>query len=279
MRPDNKQLQEIIAEERIRDPENAKREFDCDTEALSTGSFFDQAALRKAVSEDIEFLPPSKYPVACAVDFAFKRDSSTICVVQFDGNRYNTVHVEEIIPKEGQPLKPSEVVERFAHIAKEYQCGYVIADSFYREAVRENLQQFGLSLVPAPDGAKGKMETYLRTKAMLDDGRISIPNNSRMITQACSITAKPTSGGLLTIRAPRRAGFGHGDIVSSWVLAVHHLSYSRIVDKLTRPIQGEPGYTEWFTKQLELKTMSAEDKYVRSLEKSVKHKPAGKRWS
>jgi phage terminase large subunit-like protein len=248
MRTDNKELLVEIELERQRDPENAAREFDCDVSAVLTGTFFDAVSLEAAIDETIEPLDFRVYPVAVACDFAFKRDSCAICVVQWDGHRYNLIFVEEIVPEHGKPLKPSAVVKKFAEITKWHGASYVITDGHYREAVKEHLSEFGLSLVDAPGGITGKMDVYTRTKAVLDEGMVGLPDHKRLIAQAKQIVSRPTSGGLIQIKAPRRTGGGHGDLVSAWTLAVHHLAYARTKHKKIKPRLGEPGYWEYIRK-------------------------------
>jgi hypothetical protein len=72
---------------------------------------------------------------------------------------------------------------------------------------------------------------------------------------------------------------GHGDMISSWVLAVHHLSYSKTVEKLTKPKPGDEGYWEYLDKKIKSKEQIAEDRYVRELELEVSGKKKNWRFS
>lgn len=269
MRPNSPKLLERIKKERLRDPDNAKREFDCDTTAIRIGTFFDPAAARAAISESIDFLDPVRYPTVCAVDFAVTKDCAAIAVVQFDGQNYNDVYMDELAPTEGKPLVPGEVVKHWAEVAKTHGCTFVIADSFYRESIKEHLAEEQLGLVPVPEGITGKNKSYLRAKAMLDDGRAKLRDNPRFIAQLTAITAKPTVGGLLSIKAPRRIGQGHSDMVSAWVAAVHFLSYSEVVINMQRPKPGQEGYLEWLKSKRAAKEAEEEDRYVEECEREI----------
>lgn len=214
-----------------------------------------------------------RWPVAVGVDLGFTRDSSALVVVQFDGKYYRTVYIEEMRPKPGQPLKPSKVIEKFAILTKQFGSSSVIADGYYREALKESLENHSLLIIDAPEGAKGKAEVFQRTRSVLHDGLIRIPDDNlgrRLIQQAKLVTSKPSPGGTTTIKVPRKIGLGHGDIVSAWSLAVHHLAYAILTQN--RPVY-EPGTPEWNAEFMR-RVLTYDDKvqrdYVKNLEKDVR---------
>lgn len=240
MRPGDQEIADLVAEEMRIDPDNARREFFCEVDKSVGGEFFDGSSLVRAAKDVLEF-PIARnpaWPVAVAADFAFKQDSSALVVVQYDGKYYRTSQIVEISPKGGEPLKPSKVVEEFAKVCKEYDAPGIISDGHYREALKEHLANHKLSLWDAPEGVTGKQDVYTRTRAVLHEDLVLIPNNNRLIQQAKSVRALPSSGGRLTIRTPRRSGMGHGDIVSAWTLAVHHLAYSAVKVEKHEPTFG-----------------------------------------
>jgi hypothetical protein len=265
----------MVEDELAKDPENARRELFCEVDGLFGGEFFDVNALSGAMDSVQEFPSPfnPKWPVAVGCDLGFTRDSSALVVVQYDGKYYRTVAIEELRPKPGQPLKPSEVIEKFAIIAKAYGSSSIIADGYYRESLKEGLEKYNLYIVDAPEGAKGKAEAFQRTRSVLHEGHTRIPDvqlGRRMVQQAKLVTSKPSPGGTVTIKIPRKIGLGHGDIVSAWVLAVHDLAYSRVArDRVVY----EPGTPEWIAES-QRRIVSAEDKrqkdYIKKLEKEMK---------
>ncbi len=275
VRGDDAHIREIIESESLRDPENARREFYCEVEWSSGGEFFDVNAFVSS-KEDVKRFPlpyDSKYPVAVGCDLGFTRDSSAICVVNYDGKYYRLLFTEELRPKPGAPLKPSEVIKRFAEIAHRYGATGVVADSYYRESLKEHLEKHKLVVFGAPEGTKGKAEVFQRTRAVLHEGFCKIPEatiNNRMIQQAKMITSVPSVGGQVTIKIPRKVGMGHGDIVSAWVLAVHRLAYSQ-VDRPTPVFQ--PGSKEWF-EESQRRMFEYQEKlnanYLKKTEKEVK---------
>lgn len=273
MRPEKRALVEA---EFLRDRDNAEREFNCQVEYLTDGGFFDAAALSGSLDAVSSYPFPRNplWPCAVGVDFAFKQDSSTLVVVQFDGKYYRVCRMVELRPKKGQPLKPSEVVKEFAEIAKIYGVSAVISDGHYREAIREHLNHYGLSIFDAPEGAKGKHDVYSRTKGVLHEGLCRIPDNKegkRLLDQAKTVVAKPAAGGTLSIRTPRRNGMAHGDLVSAWTLAVHFLAYGEAVQaKPKAPPKDSP---EWHTDQ-EAKRLrfleEQERKYLKEAERAAR---------
>lgn len=228
MRDDDPDLEATIEAERARDAENALREFDCDTSLTGAGSYFDAGAIDAAVDDAaLAGTRVAHFEYAAGADFAFKSDSSALVVTQYDGKTYSVVALEELRPQRGKPLQPSAVVETFAAVAKGYGVNHLIADAHYREAIHEALLKHRMYIVDAPAGISGKTETYARARAVLHDGRARLPNHPRFLAQLKAIVSKPTPGGGVSIVSPRRAGGGHGDIVSAWVLAVHGLTYAR----------------------------------------------------
>lgn len=275
VRGEDPDIRAMVEDELARDPENARRELFCEVDHVSSDSFFDIYALRSSLRTVFEYPEPfnPKWPVAVGVDFGFTRDSSAIVVVQFDGERYRTVFIDEMRPSPGAPLKPSDVIERFSGIAKRYGCSSVISDAYYREAIREGLLKHGLGLIDAPAGTQGKAEVYQRTRAMVHEGRCTLPDvdlGKRLVQQAKLVVSKASPGGQTTVRSPRRVGMGHGDIVSAWTLAVHRLATSRVAqDRVVL----EPGTPEWLAESSR-RILSAEEKrwkaYVKDMERQVK---------
>lgn len=276
MRGDDPEIRALVEQETERDPDNAEREFFCNVDRLVDGTFFDSSALSGSLDHDSEYPFPRNrlWPAAAACDFAFKSDSSALAIVQFDGFRYRTCLLKELRPRKGAPLKPSAVVKEFADTVKEYGIGGVWTDGHYREAIREHLQEHGLQIWDAPEGASGKLEVYSRTKAVLHEGRCVVPavkEGRRLIEQAKTVIAKPGAGGSLSIKVPRRVGLAHGDLVSAWTLAVHALTYRQAeIEKEELPKYGTKDWFEYRTKQEKDAWEAFEKRYIKELEHSVR---------
>ncbi len=275
VRGDDPDIKAMVEDELSKDPENARRELFCELDGFSGGEFFDANALATSLDDTMVF--PSVYnprwPCAAGCDLGFTRDSSAIAVVQYDGTHYRLVHAEELRPKPGKPLQPSEVFRRFSEVTKRYRVTGVVADTYYREALREALSAANLVVFPAPEGTSGKADVFHRTRAVLHEGNIKLPDvpiTRRLIQQAKLVVSKPTPGGQTTIRIPRKIGLGHGDLVSAWVLAVHKLAHAKI--DVTKVIL-EQGTEEWFQesqrRMIEYQVKQQRD-YLKKTEKAVR---------
>lgn len=245
VRGDDPDIMTMVNDELAKDPENARRELFCEVEGLSGGMFFDSGALGTAVQDDPEGWPRKlnpNWPVAVGCDLGFTRDSSAICVVQFDGSKYVLQYAEEMKPKPGKPLKPGNVVARFAEVCKLYGAFGIIADAHYKQSLHEHLEKTGLAIWDAPSTPS---EAFVRTRTVLHEGKCIIPRSDigkRMIQQAKLVGSKASPGGRVTIKIPRRVGLAHGDIVSAWVLAVHRLAYDKLLDA---PLVLDPTDPQW----------------------------------
>lgn len=277
VRGDDPDIVAMIEDELSKDPENARRELFCELDGLSGGEFFDVNALKSSVHkielEDFPIGPHPEWPVAVGCDLGFTGDSSAICVVQYDGKRYRQVHLEEFRPKPGKPLKPSEVISKFAEIALRYGAQGVVADGYYREALREQLEAHNLVVFHAPEGTKGKADVFHRSRAVLHEGHCLIPDVPicrRMVAQAKMVVSRAAPGGTTTIRVPRKIGMGHGDLVSAWTLAVHRLAYAELERKVPTY---EPGTKEWVdesSRRLREYQEKQQNDYLKRIERETK---------
>jgi hypothetical protein len=152
-------------------------------------------------------------------DFGFVNNSSAIAIAEKRGALVYILAIVEQRPRRGAPLRPSAVVADFANIARHYGLSAITSDAHYAESIKEHLREHGMRLVPAPEGQTGKVEAYLNLRKMVNEGRLRIPREPRLLQQLKSLTAKPTSGGGLQIGSPVRGG-AHGDVASAVVLAV-----------------------------------------------------------
>ncbi len=211
---------------RVQDPDAAIREIDGEPMAGGAGAFFDGAAISACVDDDL-MLPatPTGAPVDFAADLGFVADSSALVGVTRN-EPHAVVALEELRPKRGAPLKPSEVIASFAKTIAAHDADSVAADAYYRETAKEHLGD--LDFVDAPAGREGKAQVYLLAKKLIHEQRVRLPNHPRLLTQLRQVVSKPAPGGGLVISNPRRRGSGgHGDVASAFVLALWHAAEQR----------------------------------------------------
>lgn len=284
VRGDDPSIKTMVEDELQKDPENARRELFCELDGFRGGEFFDTNALTSSIDgscQEFPMLPNGKWPVAVGCDLGFTRDSSAIAVVQYDGTNYITVYLEEMRPSIGRPLQPSSVIRKFAEVSKRYGAKGVIADTYYREALKEQLKDHGLTVWNAPEGTSGKAQVFQRTRAVLHEGFIRLPESPlcrRLINQAKLVTSKAAPGGTTMIKVPRKIGLGHGDLVSAWVLAVHELATAKITEE--KPVF-DMGTPEWFNesqrRMVEYHEKQQKD-YLKGLEKEEKGRMSKRRY-
>lgn len=273
------EIEKLVAAEMKRDAENARREFFCERDAFVGGKFFDAPSINLC-SEEYELPLPRAWVnrYVAAGDFAFTRDNASLVITQWDGKRYSIASMIELSPEKGKPLRPSEVVATFALEMKRYGITSIICDGHYRESIREHLETHGIVLLHAPEGAKGKHAVYSRTKAVMREGLCCIPKDKRFRNQLLAVQARPSAGGEIQIRSPRRMGSGHGDSVSAWVLCIHEMSYSTIGKEVSSLEPGSPGWNEEFNRRVAVKDQRRESDYVKKLEQAAKRQQKFKPW-
>lgn len=222
LRDEPHKLEEIRLEY-LRDPENAAREFGALFVESTSRQFFDGPSLGAAagtVSIPGEALHGDV--VTAGADFGFVKNTSAVVVGAWREGVYHVLAVEERVPSEGAPLRPSEAVLSLGRIVAGFGHDAVMADGHYREAVREHLEPTGVYLRSAPEGADGKARTYAKLRAMLREGKVKLPAHERLLRQLREVEVRysPGSGDKVSISSPTWSDGAHGDLVAALVLAV-----------------------------------------------------------
>jgi hypothetical protein len=225
MRPDDADLAANIATERARDPENAAREFDCEsTGMLGSSLLFDPQTL---VADPGLIMPadvPYGWKVGCGVDLGLTRDAAAQVFAASLTGRCSILFCRELRPAKGAPLKLSEVVATFAGAPRStYRVTRWCADSYAREPAKEYTEPYGISIVPAPSEQAARAATWLRAKKLAAEGRLALPPPPcPLIGQLRTVIAKPAAGGIVQVTIPRRRDVGrHGDLAAAAILAIH----------------------------------------------------------
>jgi hypothetical protein len=219
MRPSER---ERVDAEYERDPENASRELGALFLSIGAGSYFDGDAIRACtdVGRSRALAPALEHRAIAAADFAFSADHSAIVVARVEAGAIVVADWLEVRPKKGHPLRPSEVVGRFAAVARAHGCRQLFADHHYKESVREGLADTGVSFANVEGGIVGKLATYKRAQTAIAERRVVLPDDSKMLGQLRAVQVRPTPGGGLSISHPRSRGAGHGDLCAALVLAL-----------------------------------------------------------
>lgn len=213
---------EVEADLRAQDPDAAEREIDAIPQAQGTAQFFSPHAIDAAVDDSLPLRLPRQLGATYTAggDAGFRRNSSTLAIVESADGRLRLAMLDEIRPEPGVPLKPAGVVDTFAPSLKSYGIGFLVADSHERDEVNRELARHSLSAVPCPEGQGGKAEMFIAARTALHEGRLKLPKHPRLIRQLKDVVGRPMPGGGLSISSPQRVDGSHGDLVSALVAAV-----------------------------------------------------------
>ena len=97
-----------------------------------------------------------------------------------------------------------------------------MSDGHYRETMREHLDDANMYVLPAPEGASGKKDSFDRLREAFLEGRLVLPRGpltDRLVAQLVEVKAKPTAGGGMSFTLPTWLDGSHGDLVAALVLA------------------------------------------------------------
>jgi hypothetical protein len=238
MRSDPRTLA-ISAREKQRNPDTWRVEFGAEFLDASASQFFDEATLDRCIDDSlcVDTKPKPGDVVVHGGDFGFVHDSSALATAYWRDGVALVASLLEVRPEPGAPLKPSRVCAEFARHMQKRGGEAVMADGHYREAVREHLEAHSFYLLAAPEGQSGKANAYVKARTLMREGRVRLPRDERLLRQLREVTARPVSGGGLSVSSPRGPG-GHGDLVSALVLALWQEYGAEIAD--AGPAPGTP---------------------------------------
>jgi hypothetical protein len=228
MRPDATTAA-LVARERLRDPENARREFDA--EFMSGGSsLYFGPELASALARDMSVRTdaPPGMRVTIGGDIGLVRDASAFAAVHRIGDEIVLAEILEMRPRRlakgaSDPLKLSEVVRAGCAFAARHRQNVLHVDHHVLTPAREHLPK-GFTLKPVGASNEAKAERFRLVKEALRRQVIHIPGALvRVVTQLSDVIARPRSGGVVEITQPRRAG-SHGDAASAFILAASQAS-------------------------------------------------------
>lgn len=231
LRPD---ASEMVARERITDPENARREFDAEPMAEGAAIFFSEELIAQCV-RDIPWFGTTLHAdnpdieKAAGGDMGFRSNSSTLAATYRVMSMLVLAMLLEKRPELGAPLKPSATISTFASALADHGVSYFMADGHYRESVIEHLGD--ITFIDAPSPA----DAAIRARTLMRDGRVAIPNPDllapelaepvrRLIRQLKEVRGQPTAGGGMTIHYPHWPDGSHGDLAVAFVLSLYQFS-------------------------------------------------------
>lgn len=239
---DNHITREAVREAEADDPDNAAREFGARFMTSGTTVFFESSTLDAMLTDEPFALRPGDI-VGAGGDFAFRGDSSALLMVALRGKTLHIFDGVEERPTKDAPLKPSTTCKRFVSVIAG-RCEYVTADQHHRSSIEEHLQDHALSYAPAP---QSPVDNYVRARQLLREGSVKLhtahlPEDLvlRLLQQLRETQGKPTAGGGMSIKHPRWATGGHGDLADAFTLAIWQVCGTPIATP-----EPEQGTAEW----------------------------------
>lgn len=169
-------------------------------------------------------------------DFAFRRNSSAMTVLEQHAKMLKVTACEERIPGV-IPLKPSATIAELATIAHAHGADSLACDLHYVETVRETLEDleedFDLPLLEFPTSNAAISVVYVRARVLLAQGLFDLSQAPPLLLEQLKETmVQPTENGLSITQKTK--GAAHGDLVSSLIAAVWATEQDRPVDNPSR---------------------------------------------
>jgi len=231
---DDPRVRAMVEAEQLRDPDNAAREYGGLYLEAGAQEFFDGVGIKASIDRErppVTYAAEKSTPRGAGADLALERNSSTLAIVERVGDFYRLLEIVERRPERGKPLSLGADVLRgtFAPVLQRHDIEYFTADQHVREPAREfcigitiaiDGKDRPLEIVDAPEGAKGKVESYTLLQTLIREGRFKMAPNARLENQLRAVVGRPLPGGGVRIVSPQRPDGSHGDLVSALVNAV-----------------------------------------------------------
>lgn len=155
---------------------------------------------------------------AAGGDFAFRRNSSAIVVLDKLGKKLRVVIAEERAPGL-KPLVPSETMQELIGIASEHGADSIACDLHYIESVREVTEVIDMPLLEFPTAQSEILKAYVRVRVLIAKGWIDLSRAPKLLLQQLKETSEKPTENSISIKQKTK-GKKHGDMVSAFVCAV-----------------------------------------------------------
>lgn len=229
----------LIEAARRKDPLEAAREYDAKPLSSLGNAFFPPAVIAMALAVApgrLRILPPDATLTHHAgSDLGFRRNSSALAIARARDEVVELAYMEERMPMPGAPLKPSEVCQAFGRTCLQYGAGAMRGDLHYAETARENLDRIRETddLTARVIGAIDYTEwaptldnisaMYTTMRDLMAEGKLSLPDDPRLLSQIKGVLSKPIGGGKLQVHLPKQ-GRAHADLLVAVAQAVEDAS-------------------------------------------------------
>jgi hypothetical protein len=199
--------QELMDEAMERDSAAAASEwlaeFRSDIESFATPEIVDAAVEAGRVN-----LPPRtrfEYNAFCDPAGGSGGDSMTLAISHKEDDKIIIDSILECRP----PFSPESVTEEFCQLLKEYRVYSVSGDRYAGSWPEEQFTKRGISFIPCE---LNKPQIYLEFLALLNSGRVELPDNDKLRTQLLNLERRTTRAGRDSVDHPPGL---HDDLINS----------------------------------------------------------------
>ena len=200
-----------VALERLRDPENARREFDAefldaDTQFLASSDI--DACTRAADGA----LAPCRADHAACIDPAARSNAFTLTIGRLtDAGTLEVALAREWRPAAGAPLDLRAVVADVAAEVRRYGCDAVVSDQWSGDALAALFGAHGIHLQQRSLAGAELTEAWQRLRTLLSTRAISLPRDEQLRADLCAVRRRVSSGGGVSYSLPSTPDGRHAD--------------------------------------------------------------------
>jgi hypothetical protein len=216
---------EVIAAQRVADPEGAGAELDAEFRT-DISSFLDDALIDMAVDRGrpLELPPRSGLFYRAFVDpsgGAAGGDAYTLAIAHREQGRY----IIDVLRGRRGPFDPVEVTKEFAEVCKQYRVGRVIGDRYAAEWVTAAWRRdSGMSYANSEDPAS---QLYLETLPLFTQGLVSLPDHPILLRELRLLERTPSRMGKDLVSHSRGCHDDHANAVAGCLRTLSkYLGYS-----------------------------------------------------
>jgi hypothetical protein len=113
--------------------------------------------------------------------------------------------------EQAPPFDPEAIVRELAEGLREYGVTRCYGDRYAQGWTDPLFRQAGLQYVPSP---LTKSEIYLEVLPLINSGRVSLPNEAKLLAQLSGLVRRATSGGREAVDHAARSG-AHDDVANA----------------------------------------------------------------
>jgi hypothetical protein len=181
--------EKVVARAYERDAAVASAEYGGEFRADLEAFVFREAVEACVDAGVIERAPLGEFAYVAFVDpSGGSADSMTIAVAHSEEGVAVLDAIREVKP----PFSPEAVVTDFAAMLKTYRVGKIRGDRYAGEWPREQFRKHGVEYLPAE---KTKSEIYLETLPLINSGRVSLLDDTKLIAQLIGLERRTARGG------------------------------------------------------------------------------------